>query len=122
MCSCVRAFLKPTQVDQQGHAFGPASDEVTSYLTYVDDFVKSVQEQLEARHLADVVDLIVVSDHGMTSTDNERVVYLDKVLGQDGWDAIEHKEGWPSCGLRFKPGTDGASKSFCFLASVSTLD
>lgn len=95
------------QVDQQGHATGPESDEVTSYLKYVDDFIASLYEQLAARHLTDIVDLIIVSDHGMTSTDNERVVYLDDILGSDGWEAIDHKEGWPSCGLRFKPGTDG---------------
>lgn len=80
---------------------------MASYLTYVDNFIKSIHQALKERNLEEIVDLIVVSDHGMTSTHNERVVYLDKILGKDGWEAIEHKEGWPSCGLRFKDGTDG---------------
>ena len=67
---------------------------------------------------------------GMASTANERVVYLDDILG-DGYDEIEHRDGelyspstlatvlaehkpaielilsgWPSVGLRFKKGSD----------------
>ena len=61
--------------------------------------------------MSQIVDVIVVSDHGMCSTANERVVYglnlvsvfafaesaicryLDEVLGEAGFAAIEHKEG-----------------------------
>jgi predicted AlkP superfamily pyrophosphatase or phosphodiesterase len=100
----IAAYLP--EVDQEGHHSGPVSAGVNKYLAYVDSFIKDVYDELEKRHLHDVVDIIVVSDHGMTSTHNERVIYLDRVLGEDGWQAIEHKEGWPSCGLRFKAGTD----------------
>ena len=94
------------QVDQQGHATGPASSEVKDKLRYVDDFAKSVYDMLQQRNLTDIVDVIFVSDHGMTQTANERLVYLDEVLGEDGFAGIAHKEGWPSCGLRFKEGVD----------------
>lgn len=30
---------------------------------------------------------------GMTSTSNERIIYLDDILGDDGVEAIEHKDG-----------------------------
>lgn len=30
---------------------------------------------------------------GMTSTSNERIIYLDDILGEDGVEAIEHKDG-----------------------------
>lgn len=72
----------------------------------MDEFSKSLHTVLGDRHLLDIVDTIFVSDHGMTSTANERVVYLDEVLGEDGFAAIEHKDGWPNCGLRFKSGTN----------------
>jgi predicted AlkP superfamily pyrophosphatase or phosphodiesterase len=100
----IAAYLP--EVDQEGHHSGPVSEGVNKYLTYVDAFINNVYEELQRRNLHDIVDILVVSDHGMTSTDNERVIYLDRILGEEGYQAIEHKEGWPSCGLRFKPGTD----------------
>lgn len=30
---------------------------------------------------------------GMTSTSNVRIIYLDDILGDDGVEAIEHKDG-----------------------------
>lgn len=95
-----------SQIDQQGHAYGPDSDEMNRMLHEMDKFSSSLHSLLKERNLLDIVDVLYVSDHGMVETANERVVYLDEVLGQDGFDAIEHKEGWPSCGLRFKTGTN----------------
>ena len=63
------------------------------YLKYADDFIAAFHAEMDRRNLGDIIDLIVVSDHGMTSTSDERVIYLDDNLGEDGWDAIEHKEG-----------------------------
>ncbi|GFZ43401.1 hypothetical protein JCM24511_01121 [Saitozyma sp. JCM 24511] len=91
-------------VDQAGHAGGPDSDLVEKALTRVDDMVGQLLAGLKERNLGAIVDLVVVSDHGMASTANERVVYLDDVLG-DGFDEIEHRDGWPSVGLRFKAGS-----------------
>ena len=42
----------------------------------------------------------------MASTSNERLIYLDDVLQEDGYAAIAHRDGWPCVGLRFKPGSD----------------
>lgn len=94
------------QIDQQGHSYGPDSDEVNSTLREMDKFSEALHAVLSERNLLNIVNVIYVSDHGMTETANERVVYLDEVLGEDGFAAIGHKEGWPSCGLRFKAGTN----------------
>ncbi|KAK9897923.1 Phosphodiest-domain-containing protein [Cystobasidium minutum MCA 4210] len=94
------------EIDQQGHAYGPDSDEVNRTLREMDKFSEAIHAVLSERNLLDIVNVIYVSDHGMTSTSNERIVYLDEILGEDGFAAIEHKEGWPSAGLRFKPGTN----------------
>lgn len=77
-----------------------------SKLRYVDDFAKALHDLLLVRNLTDIVNVLFVSDHGMTQTANERLVYLDEVLGEDGFASIAHKEGWPSCGLRFKEGVN----------------
>ena len=63
---------------------------------------------IDERNLGGIVDLIFTSDHGMSSTADERVLYLDDMLGPEGFEGIASKEGWPSCGLRFKPGVDEA--------------
>jgi predicted AlkP superfamily pyrophosphatase or phosphodiesterase len=94
------------QIDQVGHRTGPDSAELNATLRQMDDFSRALHTILEERNLHDIVDVIFCADHGMSATSNERVVYLDEVLGEDGVAAIEHKEGWPSCGLRFKPGTN----------------
>lgn len=72
----------------------------------MDDFAKALDESLSKRRLTDIVDVIFVSDHGMTPTANERLVYLDDVLGEDGFKGIGHKSGWPLSELTFKDGVD----------------
>lgn len=59
----------------------------------MDEFAKGVFDLLQERNLTQLVDVIFVSDHGMTSTDNERLVFLDDILGEEGFAGIEHNEG-----------------------------
>ncbi len=59
----------------------------------MDQFAAAVIASLADRNLTDIVDVIYVSDHGMTSTSNMRLVYLDDILGEEGYNGIEHKEG-----------------------------
>ncbi|KAG8907981.1 hypothetical protein FRB99_001147 [Tulasnella sp. 403] len=93
-------------VDQIGHKYGPSAPEVDEALKAVDVFARQVHSSLAARNLSHIVDVIFVSDHGMVDTSDLRLVYMDDVLGKDGWAAIEHNDGWPSYGLRFKQGTN----------------
>lgn len=88
-------------VDVAGHAGGPESDNVEAALERVDEFVGVLRASLEERNLTRVVDLVVVSDHGMMETSKERLVFLDDILGK-AFEDIEHRDGWPSFGLRFK--------------------
>lgn len=114
------------EVDQEGHRTGPESDPLQATLREADGFAKDIFATLEAPNLTDIVDVIFVSDHGMAPTHNERLVFLDDILGED-FDRIEHNEGelrihslgapypdlaclfligWPSAGLRFAAGVD----------------
>ncbi|KAI0076312.1 Phosphodiest-domain-containing protein [Panus rudis PR-1116 ss-1] len=87
-------------LDQAGHRAGPTSDLVNRVLGYVDQFAKDIHDSLEARNLTDIVDVVFVSDHGMTDTSHPEWIYIDDILG-DGFDLIEHEDGWPSMGIRF---------------------
>ncbi|KAI0696269.1 Phosphodiest-domain-containing protein [Cytidiella melzeri] len=92
-------------LDQAGHLTGPYSALVNHTLEQVDTFAKELQESLEARNLTDIVDVVFVSDHGMTDTSHPELLYMDDLLG-DGFQMIDHSDGWPSVGLRFKPDTN----------------
>ncbi|KAF8635974.1 hypothetical protein AX15_000138 [Amanita polypyramis BW_CC] len=90
-------------LDQAGHFAGPASALVNSTLKSVDSFARNLHDSLDARNLTDIVDVVFVSDHGMTDTSHPELVYIDDILGEEGMSAIEHEDGWPSMGLRFNP-------------------
>jgi len=108
-------------LDQAGHAYGPYSKVVNETLVAVDVFARDLHTSLKARNLTDIVDIVFVSDHGMTDTSNLEYVYLDDFIGEEGVNAIEHEDGWPAMGLRFTPACnsteylhnllDGAQKS-----------
>lgn len=88
------------EVDQAGHRGGPDSQEVDDALKVVDAFVGDVVSEIDARNLTNIVDLIVLSDHGMTQLSKQRLIFLDDVLGED-FTRISHRDGWPSFGLHF---------------------
>ncbi|TCD70791.1 hypothetical protein EIP91_001822 [Steccherinum ochraceum] len=92
-------------LDQAGHLMGPTSDLVNKVLGQVDQFAKDLHDSLEARNLTDIVDIVFVSDHGMTDTSHPEWIYIDDILG-DGFEKIEHEDGWPSMGLRFSKDTN----------------
>ncbi|WWC60675.1 uncharacterized protein I303_103250 [Kwoniella dejecticola CBS 10117] len=94
------------EIDQAGHKGGPNSKGVNDTLKLCDDMLGELFEAIQERNLGNVIDVIIVSDHGMAETSNDRMIYLDDILGEDGVNAIEHEDGWPSVGLRFKAGTD----------------
>ncbi|GEQ72495.1 hypothetical protein JCM33374_g6182 [Metschnikowia sp. JCM 33374] len=84
-------------IDQFGHMYGISGDQLVGALTYVDEFVQLVHEKVAERNLQDIVNVIVVSDHGMAPTSNERLLFLEDVVDTAN---IEHIDGWPLFGLR----------------------
>ena len=54
---------------------------------------------LDARNLTDIVNIVVVSDHGMATTSTDRLVQLDNIIDLN---LVEHIDGWPLYGLRPK--------------------
>jgi predicted AlkP superfamily pyrophosphatase or phosphodiesterase len=62
-------------------------------LEYVDAFAKDLHSSLVTRNLTDIVDVVFVSDHGMTDTRHPELLYIDDILGEEGWQAVEHEDG-----------------------------
>jgi len=67
-------------VDKVGHHDGPDAPTLDRELERVDAALAQLLEGLGQRGLRDRVNLVVVSDHGMTATSPERVVHLDDVI------------------------------------------
>ncbi|EKV06502.1 Type I phosphodiesterase / nucleotide pyrophosphatase family protein [Penicillium digitatum] len=86
-------------VDRDGHKFGPNSTEIRKTILEVDSMIADIMTGLERRNLTEVVNIVVVSDHGMATTSTERLIQLDDLVD---YDLIEHIDGWPSAGLRPK--------------------
>lgn len=67
-----------SDTDEAGHAFGPSSPRVGPAVVAVDAAIGRLLDGLEARGLADRIDVIVVSDHGMADTPPAQVEMIDR--------------------------------------------
>ncbi|XP_076356226.1 glycerophosphocholine cholinephosphodiesterase ENPP6-like isoform X1 [Tachypleus tridentatus] len=56
-------------VDINGHKYGPDSNERKNAFARIDKILDSLQREIEERDITDKINLVIVSDHGMISTD-----------------------------------------------------
>lgn len=74
------AALYFANVDAAGHRVGPDAPGIDSAIARVDSAVGALVAGFAARGLEDRVNLIVVSDHGMTATSPDRQIFLDDYI------------------------------------------
>ncbi|KAI9677874.1 MAG: hypothetical protein M1829_002371 [Trizodia sp. TS-e1964] len=86
-------------VDATGHKFGPNSTEIKTTIQNVDSMLHDLISGLSDRNLTNVVNVVIVSDHGMTTTSIDKMIQLDDIVDLN---LIEHIDGWPLVGLRPK--------------------
>lgn len=86
-------------VDTVGHEIGIAGKELREAIASVDKLVGEIAQGLQSRGLDKIANFIVVSDHGMAPTSNDRLIYLDELIDMD---KISTQDGWPLAGLRPK--------------------
>ncbi|KIK97779.1 hypothetical protein PAXRUDRAFT_824602 [Paxillus rubicundulus Ve08.2h10] len=106
-------------LDQAGHAAGPGSMLINKTLPIISEFAHTLVQTLHhQRNLSHIVDLLLVSDHGMVDTSSWEMVYMDDILcsGEDAteldWPAcagVKYVDGWPSMGLWFEPGASATA-------------
>jgi predicted AlkP superfamily pyrophosphatase or phosphodiesterase len=77
-----------SDTDDAGHEFGPDAEETKYSVWNVDSYVKRLTDGIEKRGLADKVNVILVSDHGMTPVDYRNVTFLDDYFKLDLADRI----------------------------------
>ncbi|KAK1354882.1 Ectonucleotide pyrophosphatase/phosphodiesterase family member 3 [Heracleum sosnowskyi] len=78
-----------SEPDAQGHEVGPDHARVTEAVAGIDKVVGRMIAGLEKRKIFEDVNLILVGDHGMVGTCDQRVIYLKELAP---W--IEIPEDW----------------------------
>ena len=78
-----------SDVDGAGHDHGPAASEVDEAIARVDGAVGALVDGIAARGLTDVVNIILVSDHGMYPTSIERLIVLDDYVDLATVDVVD---------------------------------
>ena len=78
------------EVDTAGHDFGPESPELAAAAQHLDDALGGLVAGVQRLGLADRTSIVIVSDHGMTPTSYDRVIYLDALLDVDTVDVLEY--------------------------------
>lgn len=67
--------------DSYGHDFGTTSKEIDESISRLDSVTGYLLSKLECLSIADSINLIIVSDHGMTDVSSERTIVLDSLVG-----------------------------------------
>jgi predicted AlkP superfamily pyrophosphatase or phosphodiesterase len=78
-----------SDVDGAGHRNGPESQAVGQAVRRVDGYIDQLLRGLSERRIAERVNVVIVSDHGMSESNASRVVVLDDYLSLDGLDIID---------------------------------
>jgi len=72
-----------SDVDDAGHEFSPDAEETNYAVQNVDRLVGRLYENLKRRKIADRVNLIIVSDHGMATVYQSNIVNLEDYFALD---------------------------------------
>jgi ectonucleotide pyrophosphatase/phosphodiesterase family member 5 len=70
-------FSRP---DNTGHSHGPDSNQIRSTIQDMDDAMGYLFRKLQEFGLWDDVNLVFVSDHGMTRTGEDHLIMLDQII------------------------------------------
>ncbi|XP_069959854.1 ectonucleotide pyrophosphatase/phosphodiesterase family member 5-like isoform X2 [Cherax quadricarinatus] len=73
-------FLYHEEPDHVGHIYGPNSSQVEEELRKIDEGIGYLYQMLTVHKLRDTVDVIVMSDHGMSAVKEENVIFLDDIV------------------------------------------
>lgn len=66
--------------DKTGHSFGPVSPETAKVVEMLDSTLGVLRAKLAALPIAKRINLILVSDHGMSAVSSERYINLSKLV------------------------------------------
>jgi predicted AlkP superfamily pyrophosphatase or phosphodiesterase len=68
------------ETDTQGHDFGPNSPQLNDAIKRLDGIAGYLFKKLDEIKMRDSVDVIILSDHGMTDVSNQRIINTEKII------------------------------------------
>ncbi|KAG0334099.1 hypothetical protein BG004_000560 [Podila humilis] len=89
-----------SEVDTAGHYFGPDSKRLQKALTQVDTALASLLDGLRSRNLDKIINLMLVSDHGMSYVTAATSIYYDDYI--DPSELILEESLQPHLGIQTK--------------------
>jgi predicted AlkP superfamily pyrophosphatase or phosphodiesterase len=90
-------------VDDMGHKFGPLAPETRAAVKEADEAVARLLAGLERLGLRDSANLVIVSDHGMSETSTDKIVFLEDIMDVT---KVRVEATGPYGGVRPNPGVD----------------
>jgi len=66
--------------DTYGHKCGPNSIEINQSIQRLDSVIGYLNEKLNETSIKDSLNIILVSDHGMTEISNDKIINIDNIL------------------------------------------
>ena len=70
-------------VHSKGHSYGPDGDETIEAIRVVDEAIGHLIDGLEAQNILNEVNIMIVSDHGMTETPDTKVINIADYINLD---------------------------------------
>ncbi len=89
-------------VDVVGHRAGPDAPETAAAVKEADDAIARLLAGLAARGLRDQINLVIVSDHGMSEQSPDQVIFLEDLMNVS---QVQVESTGPNGGVRPNPGT-----------------
>jgi len=75
--------------DSKGHKYGPDSKEIKELIPRLDSLIGQLMNGIQKLDIKDEINVIITTDHGMSSISDDRVVNLQNYLKQDWVERIE---------------------------------
>ena len=82
------SMLYFSEPDYTGHKYGTKSKEIISSIKEMDDLLGYTISRLKTLDIYKKLNIIIVSDHGMTNVDKSRIVLLDKYISLNKFHTI----------------------------------
>lgn len=76
---------------------------MNDYILEVDESIGYLMNELGKREIDEHVHIIIVSDHGMADTTDEKLIYYDDILSEDVLKHVRNREALPLLDLRPSP-------------------
>jgi ectonucleotide pyrophosphatase/phosphodiesterase family protein 5 len=101
-----------SETDTYGHRYGPNSKEVNKAIAHLDQVTGYLIKQLKKINMYDSVNIIILSDHGMTDISKDKIINVENVLK-------EHKVDFSNSGpvMMIKPEQNEIKEVYSLLKS-----